>query len=516
MACSLNSVLNPTDRSPRLAGTKPAIAPNATERDDYGQQAPIVPRKRRRIPSRMGLEPDHAPCDDATTRDPRKRRKRPSSLPYRPQEDLPFSINGDRTFHREYLPINSLERSPIGTSSSRSLSQTNLNHFSIFNALLTHPELLYEMTKQLEIDDLVSLYSISRDFHFLANGRLTALILGQSVTKAPESSRIFVHRCYRNLCMRDPAGRLNESVPGEVRWVPSFRWLRMVLFREEAVNDIIDALAYKGHRMPPRASLVIKKLWFTLDIPDNRRRIYLFHNESFWTENDIFVLHLFILKLDMRLTNPSTGNYGETRFRTMLLNQRSLSVLRGVLKREHMLHQKHVLEMFVRYAYVHPYWPPLNPIMGIPPGEVGRLKYEGWGAGHTPFVPVDNLAQREAFRRGLGLQDYYYDMCLFGYIDRETMKDILTAVAPEGFFGYEKVVKSVEELERMGSEVDFEENDSEGYGSQESDIEDWALGNDEMESGSEETSLSDKEGEGRVTEYNGESELEDECEERGG
>ena len=222
--------------------------------------------------------------------------------------------------------------------------------------------------------------------------------------------------------MRDPAARPNEGREGEIRWVPSFRWLRMILFRERVVDDIIRCLWLEGHRLPQRASLAIKKLWFTLDVSDNIRRIGLIHNEAFWTHKDLFLATMFCIKLDMRLTDPVTGN-GEIGLRGLLLNQRSLSTLAKVLKREDLRNQLDLLEMIVRYSYT-PSMQPKGTILGVPVQEVGRLQHEGWGVGRRKFIPIDGLVAREAIRRRLNLQNYYLDMMLYGYINKKTWEDI--------------------------------------------------------------------------------------------
>lgn len=293
----------------------------------------------------------------------------------------------------------------------------------IFNALLAYGDLVLEMTTYLDVDDIVTLYSISKDFQILANRRFTALMLAQSVSKAPESSRTFLFRNYLSLCIRDPAQRPHEVRPAETRWVPSFRWLRMVLFREKVVEEIVECLYQEGHRLPPRASLIIKKLWYTLDISDNVRRIGVFHDESFWSAKDLFTAKMFVLKLDMHLTHPMKGN-GETGLRRMLLNQRSFSVLARVLKREEMITQLDMLTMIVRYDYI-PLTPPRENICGVPPQEVGRLQWEGWGKSEVPFIPIDELISREAIRRNLKLQNYYIDMMIYGYINKQTWEDNL-------------------------------------------------------------------------------------------
>ena len=302
--------------------------------------------------------------------------------------------------------------------------ETNSTRFSIFNALLKYPELTLEFSKQLDIEDLISIYAISKEFHFLVNGRFTAMILGQSNTKAPESSKTFIFRCYKSLCMRDPARRLNETKLDELRFIPSFRWLRMILFREAVVDDILRSLAAEGHRVPKRTKLTIKKIWFTIDISDNERRIGLMHNTNFWSNKDLFLATMFFVKLDMRLTDPRAGN-GEIGLRKMLFAQRSLSMLAKALRREEMRTQVDMLRMIVRFNYEPPR-PRQMDIMGVPSHEIGRLQYEGWGAKNTKFIQIDELVMREAVKRKLNLQIYYVDMMLYGYIDKKTFQDIRT------------------------------------------------------------------------------------------
>ena len=306
---------------------------------------------------------------------------------------------------------------------------TKSTEFSVFNALLGHPELTLEFSKQLDIEDLIALYAISKEFHLLVNGRFTTMILGQSNAKAPESSKTFIFRCYKSLCMRDPARRPNETKPDELRFIPSFRWLRMILFREAVVDDILGSLALEGHRVPQRTRLTIKKIWFTIDISDNARRIGLMHNTTFWSNKDLFLATMFFIKLDMRLTHPTAGN-GEIGLRKMLLGQRSLSMLAKVLRREELKTQVDMLRMIVRFNYETPRHRHME-IMGVPSKEIGKLQYEGWGARSTKFIQIDELVMRETVKRKLNLPIFYADMMMFGYIDKQTFQDIRTPMGTQ-------------------------------------------------------------------------------------
>ncbi len=307
---------------------------------------------------------------------------------------------------------------------SQSEHETDINRFSVFIALLNHPELTLEIAKNLDIEDLISLYAISKGFHMLINTRFTAMIKAQWYGRAFESGSTFIHRCYKSLCMRDPARRINETRPNELRFIPSFRWLRMILFREAVVDEIMRSMAREGHRMPKRMTVIIKKIWFTMDIGDNSRRIGLMHNVNFWSNKDLFFATMFFLKLDMRLTSPATGN-GELGLRKMLLGQRSLSTLSKVLKREEMRTQLDMLQMIVRFNYEPENHKEMS-ILGVPPEEIGKLQYEGWGLKDTKFIGVDELVMREAVKRKLNLQNHYVDMMIYGYVNKQRWEDIRT------------------------------------------------------------------------------------------
>lgn len=427
MACPLSAILNPVDGS---AQTNPV--PAARDDDDdatiseasteiVDEEMPDEELPRLNTPTKQQLSPPDT--------DPRigKSAKRGNIPPFilSPDRSSLYSGRASLTPTLAPVPLTPLRRNSLHCPDPPPPShETNSRRFSIFNALLNYPELTLEFSRQLDIEDLISLYAISKEFHFLVNGRFTAMILGQSNGKAPESSKTFIFRCYKSLCMRDPARRINETKPNELRFIPSFRWLRMILFREAIVDDIIGSLAAEGHRLPKQARLTIKKIWFTIDIGDNARRIGLIHNTTFWSNKDLFLATMFFLKVDMRLTSPTAGN-GEIGLRKMLLGQRSLSTLAKVLKREEMRTQVDMLRMIVRFSY-QPRRHRQMDIMGVPSHEIGRLQYEGWGEKDTKFIQIDALVMREAVKRRLNLQNYYVDMMIYGYIDKKTFQDIRT------------------------------------------------------------------------------------------
>ena len=431
MACPLDAILNPIDPSPHMnlmaatgdddedattSETSTEIIDEGMPDEDIADEASLgfdtlsehqrsPPDIEQGITSPVILSPVKGSLND-----------RRSSLSTTSVPVLPSS------------PRRNLSHYPVSDPPPPS-HESNSRSFSVFNALLEYPELTLEFSKQFDVEDLISLYAISKEFHFLVNARFTAMILGQSNGKASESAKTFIFRCYKSLCMRDPARRLNDTKPDELRFIPSFRWLRMILFREAVVDDILQSLAAEGHRMPKRTRLTIKKIWFTIDISDNARRIGLMHNTTFWSDKDIFLATMFFLKLDMRLTHPTAGN-GETGLRKMLLGQRSLSTLAEVLRREEMRTQVDMLRMIVRYNYEPPRYRQMD-IMGVPSHEIGKLQYEGWGAKNTKFIQIDELVMREAVKRRLNLQNYYVDMMIYGYVNKKNFQDIRTPMGTE-------------------------------------------------------------------------------------
>ena len=125
----------------------------------------------------------------------------------------------------------------------------------------------------------------------------------------------------------------------------------------------------------------------------------------------------------MRLTDPVDGN-GEVGIRKMLLAQRSLSTLGKVLMRKEMLTQLDMLRMFVKWKYQPAPQHRGMSIAGIPPHEIGRGEFEGWGFGTKRILRPDELAMREGVRRNLDLDKKYLDMMLWGFVDKKTLEDI--------------------------------------------------------------------------------------------
>lgn len=403
MACPLSAILNDSDSSSQqstpLHTPDNEVQPQSSSRNShvfdgpggaqsasYGIRAPFTlsPSKGSLYNRRALTSPGRVPA-----------------LPTPPKSDQPqYWYDGDPPSH-----------------------EMDFDRFNIFTALTDHPELVFELAKCLPVEDLISLYAISKDFHFMVNGHFTTIVLSQSIDKARESSEIFHYKCYKNLCIIDPAARANAEAPERLRCVPSFRWLRFILHRESVVDELIACLAAEGHRFPKRARSVLKKIWFTMDLGDNARRIGLIHNATFWTNKDLFVATMFFIKLDMHFTDPIDGN-GEMSLRKLLVAQRSLSTLLAVVKREDVVNELELLQMYVRWKYQPAPEHRGMSILGVAPEQIGKGHLEGWGLGTKRLLPPDELVMRESVRRRLDFHKRYMDMMVWGYINNKTLEDI--------------------------------------------------------------------------------------------
>ncbi|GAB7351087.1 hypothetical protein MBLNU459_g1557t3 [Dothideomycetes sp. NU459] len=360
--------------------------------------------------------------------------------------------------------------------------------FNILAALMSHVDILLNITSYLSPTTLLNLYSISAPFHYLMDSHFTSFIMACTRTWAPNADRFFPWWCYRQLCIEDPAQRRARTGPRstsltkkqglrtpltreahkessadskarnpdasanispnkketgsgggtnqdktaqKVRDVPSFRWLKMVAYRESVSREIIGWLAYHGHRVPRHEGVdAVKKMWFLLDMPISAPRVALIHNSAYFTPATLVVLQTLFVKLDMLYTDPVRASGGEHRMREMLLAERSLTTLWNYLRGADGTSRLDVVRLWVRHGYKRPQ--PLRPlteqaqkeweerqklpIMGVPALLVGRWGFECWGLGKNRLIRPDELVAKEGVRRRLGLQREYMRMVASGYL----------------------------------------------------------------------------------------------------
>lgn len=413
MALSLKSILNDRDVSPRRSMSTGNNTKEVEHADEHQHGIP-TPNQTAEKSSKFGILPAPSPSPQHQTLYDRRRASRSSRSSRAPQHIQELDT-----------PPPTSDPSPdyVRDTPSPPAHEFDFTGFNIFKALLSYPELVHLFSMQLDLESLISLYAISKDFHDMCNCRFTSMALAHARLRAAESVAVFRFRCYENLCQHDPAKRPNLDREGEIRDVPSFRWVRMVEYRESIVHGIIRLLAAEGHRLPRKTSITMKKIWFTMDIGDSVRRVGLFRNAQFWTNEDLALATMFFIKLDMRFTDPMDGD-GETGLRKLLMAQRGLTVLYRVLKGEELGNRFDLLRLYVESMWVPPAQSHGQETCGVPGHIVGSLRLEGWGRRRKKLVQLHELVMSEAIRRELGLEHHYMDFLLWGHINPRTFEDI--------------------------------------------------------------------------------------------
>ncbi|PLN77668.1 hypothetical protein BDW42DRAFT_202532 [Aspergillus taichungensis] len=188
----------------------------------------------------------------------------------------------------------------------------------------------------------------------------------------------------------------------------------MVRHREAVVNDIIYLMEQEGFKLPEPCTLVIKKLWFLMDIPDNRRREWTIQNRKLWEEIDLFFAVFFLVQLDICLRRRHNKPNGA--LRRLVMAQPSLMFLWRVLNNMALTNQFEVVDAFVRWQYTPERREPGAYIFGVPSEQVGLLQYEGYypNEGAQLLHRPDELVVHEMVRRRLHMQTMYRDIFLLG------------------------------------------------------------------------------------------------------
>lgn len=312
--------------------------------------------------------------------------------------------------------------------------------FNVFHGMVLYPELCYHLVSHLPVEDLVSLYAISKDFHTIIDTRFTTVILSQALKKAPTSTHVFPFRCYGHLCRKDPAARIPHPDPEKagkvVRKIPSFRWLRMIMYREKVVHAIMALFAEKGIPLPRRCEQSLKKMWFLMDIPDNARRIGFVHNTSLITDADLYFAVCFSVKLDMLLHDPVTPAR-TMEGRRLIMSQSSMTMLLKVLKGEALNTRWDIMQEYIRWKYEPNAADEIaedEVLFGVPRKEWGVMRKEFWanerpakngrpGKPSEALLRPDQLVLREAIRRGLRFAGHYVRFMQYGYVHPRTLEN---------------------------------------------------------------------------------------------
>ena len=154
--------------------------------------------------------------------------------------------------------------------------------------------------------------------------------------------------------------------------------------------------------------MVLKKIWFLMDIPDNRRRLSTVQNKLLWSDTELFHAVFILAQIESRFTGHKVGTPRQS-LRRVVMAQKTPILLRNALKGTALRTPFEVLKEFMRWRYRPlPYEADMN-LFGVPPGEVGRLQYEYYGAmgSRVRMYRPDELLLKECSRRQLDILHMY-------------------------------------------------------------------------------------------------------------
>jgi hypothetical protein len=296
--------------------------------------------------------------------------------------------------------------------------------FNIYKSLLRHPNLFFQFCIRLPYASIVSLYAIDKEFHYRLNKYSVGLIHEYALYRAPIASKIFAWILYPELCISDPMLRPMDGRAWLARDVPGFRWVGMVLHRQRVVRGILTCLAVEGHRVPRSAFAVLCKFWGVMECKTTKLREAFLQDKAIWSDEEVLGFQLFLVKLDMRFSDPILGN-GVGELSHMLLTQKGLGMLYKVLTGEMKLDYDKVTDLLVR-TYLsddldldtHP-WLDDEIDNGVPEECWGLMSREGWHMDGKRMESAVDMVITEGIRRELDVQKYYLDFVLCGFIDEE-------------------------------------------------------------------------------------------------
>ncbi|KAF2096148.1 hypothetical protein NA57DRAFT_59205 [Rhizodiscina lignyota] len=337
--------------------------------------------------------------------------------------------------------------------------------FNIFNAIMSKPAILETFVTVCPVEELVSLYAISKAFHYLYNSHMTTYVLAATrLQTGQDTEKIFPLKGFFNTCGPDPIRRNIRaenaafkarhatqssgsdlatattalsalSLPEKPRWIPTLRYLRMVSGRHKAALGIIYYLFRGGERLPVIPAVnALKKMWLAMDIASNANRIGLMHNRAYWSNEELRLAMCIIEKIGMSFKCPlQRGPPRDPLVATedppitlceLLFGQRSFVSMFKAMDKKDQINERDLTKMWSNYKGTpSATGAPVGwRVMGTPPNIVGYGNRQNWGMSGTVerLLRVDELVAKECFRRKLKWEDVHLDQEMFKYIDPKT------------------------------------------------------------------------------------------------
>ncbi|KAF2629197.1 hypothetical protein BU25DRAFT_456890 [Macroventuria anomochaeta] len=294
--------------------------------------------------------------------------------------------------------------------------------FNIYKSLLRHPNLFFQFCIRLPYTSIISLYSIDKEFHYRLNKYSLSLIHDYARYHALLASHVFSWVLFPKLCISDPMLRPMDGREWLARDVPGFRWVGMVLHRQKVVRGILTCLAVEGLRVPNKAFEVLCKFWCVMECKSVALREAFLQDGDIWSDQEILVFQLLLVKLDMRFSDPVLGN-GVGELSHMLLTQKGLGILYKVLMGQIRIDYDKATDILVRTYLSEDLdtdthtWLDDEIDNGVPEEEWGLLSREGWHMDGKRMDSAVDMVIMEGIRRGLDVQRYYLDFVLYGFVD---------------------------------------------------------------------------------------------------
>ncbi|EXL76925.1 hypothetical protein FOPG_08415 [Fusarium oxysporum f. sp. conglutinans race 2 54008] len=265
-------------------------------------------------------------------------------------------------------------------------------------------------------------------------------------TNAPEAGKVFHWKLYGKTLIKDPADRnssthdarflegrweTTKTNPSQIRLIPGFKYLELVIGRDRYCREIIAMMARMGFRMPHTMHNTLLRLWVLLDIPTTRQRQLFLRSRKYWTDIHLYNAQFFMVKLSMAFTHPFFSPISIDMVKLMM-GQKGLYPLWQCLMRQEYRTMSECMELKARYDLLLPrsVWGLIQrekypSAYGVPVHEVGLGHLEGWGKGVLHLGRPDQILPIEAVSRGLHLDDHITQMMVWGYIDFETGENLV-------------------------------------------------------------------------------------------
>ncbi|KAF2022735.1 hypothetical protein EK21DRAFT_82537 [Setomelanomma holmii] len=294
--------------------------------------------------------------------------------------------------------------------------------FNIYKSLLRHPNLFFQFAIRLPLPSMLDLYAIDKEFHYRLNKFSVSLMHDYARYHAPLASYIFSWVLYPELCISDPMLRPMDGRSWLARDVPGFRWVGMVLWRQGVVRGILTELAVAGHRVPAGMEGAVCKFWVVMEVNSTRMREAFLRDTEVWSDQDLLLVQMLLVKLDMRFSDPTVGN-GACALSHMLLTQKSLSALWYVLTGKVRLTYDTTTDLVVRTYLTGELdldalpWLDDEVENGVPEEWWGIQTREGWHSDGGKMESAVDMVIAEGIRRGLHVQQNLLDFVLYGYLE---------------------------------------------------------------------------------------------------